>query len=146
MPLVLALLLGTVSAGVAYSHKLSINNAVREGARYGATVPQSQCTPVSTCANRNWAQLVRAVAVTRSDGALSTSQVCVALVSGSGAAPVAVGTTFTTAGGTSPCYVDNSPDTGMRVQVTATRQDAMQFVVFHRTVNVTGKATARFEQ
>lgn len=36
LPLVIVLLLGTVTAGVAYSHGIGLTNAVREGARFGA--------------------------------------------------------------------------------------------------------------
>lgn len=145
-PLLVSLLLGMLTAGIAISHKSSVNNAVREAARYGATVPSAQCATTSNCSNLTWAQLVQSIAVSRSDGQLTTGNVCVALVSGSGSSPVAVDSTHTTAGGTSPCYADQSADTGMRVQVTATRTDTMQFVFFSKSVNETGQATARFEQ
>jgi hypothetical protein len=37
LPLFMMLILGMISGGVAYNKKISITNAVREGARYGAT-------------------------------------------------------------------------------------------------------------
>jgi Flp pilus assembly protein TadG len=37
LPLLVMLLLGTVTAGIAYSNSIGLTNAVREGARFGAT-------------------------------------------------------------------------------------------------------------
>ena len=45
VPLFLALVLGIVSTGIVYNHKLDLVHAAREGARYGATVPVQQCVP-----------------------------------------------------------------------------------------------------
>src|SRR3954462_965659 len=104
-PLLAFLLFGIFGAAVVLNRRLSVTQAAREGARYGATVPSEQCTPVTACSGLNWAQLVRNVTAQRSAGAIAASNVCVALVSGPGTAPVAVGTSFTTAGGSSPCYV-----------------------------------------
>src|SRR5712691_11496184 len=82
LPLFLVLVLGMLTGGIVYNHKLDMVHAAREGARYGATIPQGQCTPVSNCGGKTWAQLVQAVAVARSDGDVAIGQVCVALVSG----------------------------------------------------------------
>ncbi len=146
VPILVALLLGIVTVGAAYSNKISVNNAVREGARYGATVPQGQCDVAATCVNQTWAQLVRSVVIDRSDSALTTGTVCVALVSGPGSAPVAVDTAHTTAGGTAPCYADNSADSGTRVQVRATKAQRIEFVLGSKTVTMRGQAVAKFEQ
>jgi Flp pilus assembly protein TadG len=145
VPVLLAILLMVFSGGAAYAHKISLANAAREGARYGATVPMEQCTPTTSCGGSTWAQLVRSVTVSRSDGALAAGGVCVALVSGPGTAPVAIDADHTTAGGTSPCYVDGSADDGERVQVTVTRQDRVEAVFVSRGVTLRVQATARFE-
>lgn len=39
LPLLAMFLLGTVTVGVSFSHHLGLTNAVREGARFGATTP-----------------------------------------------------------------------------------------------------------
>src|SRR6516165_4731201 len=78
IPLFLMLIFGGVTAGMAYEHKAEVVHAVRDGARYGATVPLGQCDTTSVCGSRNWAQLVQYVTAQRSDGTLSTSQICVA--------------------------------------------------------------------
>ena len=141
-PLLVFLLFGIFGAGMVLNRRLSVTQAAREGARYGATVAADQCTPTSNCSGLNWAQLVQAVSAERSAGAVDTSKICVALVSGPGSAPVAIGTSFTTAGGTSPCYVDNSADTGKRVQVTIQVQDKIDAAVL--SVPVTLERAGRF--
>ena len=47
VPLLLALLFGIVTAGFAFSQRISLNESVREGARYGATslARQAPCSP-----------------------------------------------------------------------------------------------------
>jgi Flp pilus assembly protein TadG len=145
-PLLFALLLGISTMGVAVFHRNSANNAVREAARFGATVPSGQCNVAANCSGMTWASLVRSIAVSRSDGQLTTSNVCVALVSGPGSAPVAADSNHTTAGGTSPCYVDNSSDTGNRVQVSGTTSDGVQFIFFSTTITGTSKGTAHYDQ
>jgi Flp pilus assembly protein TadG len=144
-PVLLGVLLLIFTGGSTYAHKISLANAAREAARYGATVPLDQCLPATNCAGSTWAELVRSVGVSRSDGALATAGVCVALVSGPGSAPVAVDTAHTTAGGVAPCYVDGSADEGERVQVTVTRRDRIEAILIARDVNLAAKATARFE-
>jgi Flp pilus assembly protein TadG len=150
LPFFLMLVFGVLSAGQAYNNKLTVVNVAREGARYGAALPQSQCTPTSSCSGKTWAQAVQAVVAQRSDGSLSTSQVCVALVAGSPAAVVGGSSTasFTTStDGSSPCYNDGLTDGGTRVQVSATRSgDRITAVLFNIPVTESSSATARFEQ
>ena len=145
LPLLSMMALGTLSGGIALDHKQDITNAAREAARFGATLAEDHCEPVSLCDGLTWAELVRSMAVQRANGVVVDSNVCVALVSGPGVAPVAVGSGHTTAGGVNPCYVDNSSDAEMRVQVSVTRSDRLQAVVFSMNLNLGSRATARFE-
>ena len=145
LPLLSMMALGMLTGGIALDKKQDINNAAREAARFGATVAEHECDNTLDCDGMNWANLVRSVAVQRSNGAVVTANVCVALVSGPGLAPVAVSSTHTTAGGSNPCYVDNSSDTDKRVQVSVTRSGQLQAVLFTMTLNLSSKATARFE-
>lgn len=146
LPLFMMLVLGMFSGGMAYNHQNALSNAAREGARYGATVAKDQCTPTSNCGGRTWAQLVQDLTVQRSEGVLDSATVCVALVSGSGSAPVPVDAAHTTRPDGKACYVDNSADNGRRVQVTATRVDQLQALVFTMPLNLRASAAARFEQ
>ena len=146
LPLLSMMALGMLTGGIALDRKQDINNSAREAARFGATVAEHQCEPTSKCDGFTWAELVRSLAVQRSNGALVAANVCVALVSGPGWAPVAVSSGHTTAGGLNPCYVDNSSDTDKRVQVAVARTDRLEAVVFTMNLNLGTRATARFEQ
>ena len=86
MPIIIGLLMATVTSGLAINQKMQLVHATREGARYGATVPSSQ-----TFANGGtYAENISAVLVSRAGGALDTPgwSVCVSLVEGSGAGGV----------------------------------------------------------
>jgi Flp pilus assembly protein TadG len=146
LPVFMMLVLGMFSGGIAYNHQSSLANSAREAARYGATVAEAQCSPTSNCSGKTWAQLVQAVAVERSNGDLTTAGVCVALVSGPGNAPVATDSAHTTAGGTSPCYVDNSSDTAKRLQETGSRPDTLEALVFSMNLTLRAQAIAKYEQ
>ena len=80
LPLVVILIFGMITAGLAYSDHLSITNAVREGARYGAAVDYTV---------DNWATSVRdrvkQVYFNDVDNhPLTDAQICVKLVNSSG--------------------------------------------------------------
>jgi Flp pilus assembly protein TadG len=145
LPVLAMLIMGIFTGGFAYNNKQQITLAAREGARFGATLAQDQCATPSDCGGFNWAQLVQDVTVKRSAGSLSTAGVCVALVSGPGTAPVAVDSTHTTAGGTNACYVDNSSDSGKRVQVKVWRSDRLDAVVYSTSLTLNASAMALFE-
>jgi Flp pilus assembly protein TadG len=146
LPLLSMMALGTLTAGIALDRKQEITNASREAARFGATVDEDQCVVIADCSGFTWAGLVQAIAVERSNGAVTALTVCAALVDGPGIAPVAIDSSHTTAGGTNPCFVDNSSDSGKRVQVRITRTDEMQAVLFNMDLNLNSTAIARYEQ
>ena len=148
LPLVLMLAFGVVTAGLTYNHKIDLTHAAREGARYGATLAQLQCSgSPNPCGTQTWAQVVQSVVVQRAFGDLTASQVCVALVSGSPGA--SLGSTFSVnspnADGT--CYSDGNGDAGKRVQVAITKTgDTINGILFKIPVTLTSQATAKFEQ
>jgi Flp pilus assembly protein TadG len=144
IPLFLALVLGLVSTGIVYTHKLDLVHAAREGARYGATIPVQQCTPSTKCSGKTWAQLVQTVVVQRSDGDVQTADVCVALVSGATGAPI--DSTFTTKTDGTNCYDDGNTDTAARVQVRIRRSgDSINAAFIKIPVTLTTNADAKFE-
>lgn len=146
LPLLSMMALGTLTAGVALDHKQEITNASREAARFGATVDESECDTPSNCSGFNWAQLVQAIAVERSNGAVASGAVCVALVDGPGYAPVPVTSNHTTDPSGQACFVDNSTDSAKRVQVKITKSEQMQAVLFNMNLNLSSRAIARFEE
>ena len=140
------ILLGIFSGGLVCNSKLSMAHATREGARYASSVAASQ-----TFTEGTWASNVRDLVVERSGGELQTSEVCVALVSGSGGTLAVKSPTSSYSTTGSACiagqtYPTTSGDPGLRVQVSATRQGTIELGVFGTmTVNLTEKATAKSE-
>jgi Flp pilus assembly protein TadG len=146
VPLLFSLVLGGLTGGIVLSRKQSLTHAAREGARYGAVVPQSQCDPTSNCGGLTWAQLVQSVVVQRSVGTTTNAQVCVSLVSGSAGTVVNGDAKFTTKPDGTACYADGSGDPGTRVQVSISRPgESINAVFFRLPVTLNAQATARFE-
>jgi len=148
LPLVLMLAFGMVTAGLAYNHKIDLTHAAREGARYGATLAQLQCSgSPNPCGTQTWAQLVQSVVVQRAAGDVTASQVCVALVSGNPGASLSSGFSVNSPNGDGTCYSDGNADPGKRVQVAITKTgDKIDGILFKIPVTLTSQATAKFEQ
>jgi Flp pilus assembly protein TadG len=147
LPLVVMLAFGMVTAGLTYNHKIDLTHAAREGARYGATLAQLQCsgTP-NPCGTLNWAQVVQSVVVERAFGDVTAAQVCVSLVNGSPGAVLASGYNVNPQNANGTCFDDGNGDAGKRVQVRITRGDKIDGVLFKFPVTLTSQATAKFEQ
>src|SRR5439155_21535257 len=133
VPMFMTPVIGTRSAGPAYSRQLDITHAGREGARYGAALdpktPTSSFTAGSchsssgAAATQTWAAAVANTVVARGQSDLDCSQVCVALVTGSPGAETLVtdAATDVSSSGTK-CYSDTTgTDSGNRVQVLVDR-------------------------
>jgi Flp pilus assembly protein TadG len=130
-PLVIALVVGIMSFGTAHEQKLSLTNAAREGARFGATLPASSA---------NWLQQVQDVAVASATGDLAAGvpgrSICVALNNGS---------TWTSTNGSGPCFSDGRPATEARVQVLVGRSGKLETFFWSKTTTLTGRAVVRYE-
>ncbi|MHB8465308.1 MAG: TadE/TadG family type IV pilus assembly protein [Acidimicrobiales bacterium] len=140
LPVLILLLTGIISGGVLYNQKLSATNAAEEGARYGATHDRIDAT---------WATSVAAVVVQRSAGVLTASQVCVSLVSGSGASPqvYSAAAAYSTAGASTPCIAsDGSTDTALRVQVTTSLPTSLNAAGFHYSLTLSDTVVSKYEQ
>lgn len=146
LPLLLTIVLGGITGGTVLSRKQTVTHAAREGARYGAIVAKNECQPTSNCGGLTWAQLVRSVVVQRSNGLASNSQVCVALVTGTGTV-VDANPDFTTNTDGTACYSDGGADAQPRVQVAVTRTgDKINAVFYQFPVTCSAQSTAKFEQ
>jgi Flp pilus assembly protein TadG len=146
LPLLLTIVLGGISGGTLLSRKQTLTHAAREGARYGAIVASTECQPTSRCGGLTWAQLVRSVVLQRAGSIGSTSQVCVALVTGTGTV-VDANPDFTTRSDGLPCYSDGGTDGSTRVQVTITRSgDKINAVFYQVPVTISIETTVKFEQ
>jgi hypothetical protein len=139
MPVLMVLLLGTVTSALALNDDIQLTHAAREGARYGATVPYDEVFSSGT-----WAGNVRLVAVERFGTGLAASDVCVALVEGSSPTPLSAD--HTTRGDGTACYDDSASGvTDARVQVTAGKASEIDTGFYSFPLNLSSEAVARHE-
>ena len=132
LPLLLALILGIFTGGQAYSDKISMVEAVREGARYGASLPLGTGgSAVST-----WEAGVRSRVVEASAGGLASADVCVKFVLPVGGSDCGLA---------DPPGASNEPTIHL-VKVSATKPATLEFFVFRMDKVMTGKLVARFER
>lgn len=108
VPILIMLLLGTVTSGVTYSHAIGLSNAVREGTRFGATADASPALA------SQWADsVIQRVRDTQFDDGSKSTRICVQLWQ-VGTGPVA---------NTSKCSVDGTPT--LAFPTTATQEPAV---------------------
>jgi Flp pilus assembly protein TadG len=144
LPLLLMLLLGIVSAGIAYNHQLSLTHAAREAARYGATLPVEGTMG-------DWLNDVEDRAIEAATGSLSAGTpglyICVAYVHPNGVAAndqtAAMVNGAVSSGAT--CFSDGRPADERRVQVEVRRQTDFNAFVFNTTITLDSEAVNRFE-
>lgn len=150
LPLLMALLLGTVTAALSFSSSLSLNNAAREAARFGATLPVDLDLDA-------WLNAVADVSVSAATGDLDDGVqgrlVCVAFVHPDGSSPQdsttkltidEVGNRATTPAST--CFADGRPSDERRVQVRLERDADINALFFSNTITLTRDASVRFER
>jgi len=137
LPLFAALLLGTFSGGTAYFQKISVVDAVREGARYGASLRSD----TASGGLATWRQNVADRVVQLSGGQLTSADVCVDLVTPTGS--------NTTCGISDPPGAASDPTVlapARLVKVRATRDAKIEFVLFTAHPTITSKMVARYER
>lgn len=146
LPLLVMLLLGIVTAGIAYNHQLSLTHAAREAGRYGATLPVSNFGSMEP-----WLMAVEDRAFDEAIGTLDAGTpglyVCVAYVHPNGSA--ATDTTARLENGAfslgAECFSDGRPNDERRVQVRVGRDTDLNALLFQTTLNLDSEATNRFE-
>jgi Flp pilus assembly protein TadG len=121
LPILVLLLFGMVTTGIAYSDHLSVTNAVREGARYGAAVDYTAS---------GWATSVRdrvEQVYFNAGGTLTNAQICVRLVNESGAT---VGTDWSGAScGTAPSWPSGMASGSCAVMVWVRKPQQIELIV-----------------
>ncbi len=150
LPLLVSLLLGTVTGALSFSSSLSLNNAARETARFGATLPVDP--DIDT-----WLNAVADISISSATGDLDDGvqgrSVCVAFVHPEGTTPGDsttmltiddVGTRTITTGAT--CFADGRPTSERRVQVRLERDTEINALFFSKTITLTRDASIRFER
>lgn len=136
--LLVMLLVGTVSAAIAYGRSNSIQNAAREASRFGATLDDLET---------KLAQVI-GVAQAASTGDLDPSApgyyICAAYYDGS------AWHRETDGSGASPppdfCFDDMRPADESRVQVVVQRDSDFQVIVFSTDITLSAEAAARYER
>lgn len=149
LPILLSILFGIVTGGVAFSQSLSIDNAARETARYGATLPVDGSLD-------GWLAQVADIAIATATGTLDDGQpgreICVAYVHPAGTdtndqtrrlVEDAAGVrTFSN----QTCVTDGRPATERRVQVVVGRDTELIVFYFTKTIAISSQSVARFER
>lgn len=138
-PLLLMLLLGVVTAGLAYHQNNSLQTASREGVRFGATLPMNDVNL--------WLGEVRDVTKAAATGDLETGVpgqfICVAILGPTEGRLVESGSGPP---GLPGCFDDQRPDSEARVQVVTRRTATINALVFTTDVTLESASVARFER
>ncbi len=132
LPLAFALLLGIFTGGVAYSNKIGLVEAVREGARFGASLPMGSGAGAVT----TWETQVKNRVVAASGGDVAFADICVKFVLPTGG---------TDCGLADPPGASNEPTIHL-VKVSAVRSATLEFFFFTSQKVMQGKLVARFER
>lgn len=147
LPILIMLLVGMVSAGIAYNHQLALTHAAREGGRYAATLP------VNPGSMETWLETVINQTVADATGTLDAGvpgrYVCVAYVHPNGTAAGDTTTRRISGTGSSEpgqqCFTDSRPDDERRVQIEVRRNTDFSVVFFSSTLTLDAEAVNRFE-
>lgn len=151
LPLVIMLIVGMVSAGIAYNRQLSLTHAAREGGRYAATLPVTNFPTMGDWLTEVIDQTVTdatgsldagvpgryvCVAYVHPDGVVASDQTARLILDSSGYGSVQIG---------QQCLSDGRPDSERRVQVATARDTDFNVVFFSTTVTLDSEAVNRFE-
>jgi len=153
LPLVLMLILGMVSAGIAFNHQLALTHAAREGGRYAATLPVAPGTM------EDWLAEIISQVIDDATGSLDDGvpgqYICVAYVHPAGedatdetTRRVKTNSVLGDAESDEQCFIDDPGGTKTaqrRVQVLVRRDTDFNVLVFSSTLNLDAGAVSRFE-
>ena len=146
-PILVVMLLGTITMGLSFNRLNSLNNGARESARYAATLPGGDDLS-------GWLNAVADVAGSSSNIGAGTDgqQICVAYVFPDGSethdqtvAVVETNGTRTLAPGTT-CFDDGRPSSERRVQITVERTTNIETGVFSTDITLDARSVARYER
>lgn len=149
------LIVGMVSAGIAYNHQLGLTHAAREGGRNAATLPVSNYGTLDDWLGAVINQVVEDATGTLADG-VPGRYVCVAYVYPDGTEEdlpedqttrrILSGSTLQDAEDGLDCLSgDGRPESERRVQVEVRRDTNFNALVFSSTLNLDSEAINRYE-
>ena len=128
----MALVLGIYTGGMAYTSKVALVEAVREGARYGASLPVG----TGSGAVSTWETGVRNRVVAASGGEVALADVCVKYVLPTGGSDCGI---------SDPPGATNEPAVHL-VKVSGTKRAKVEFFFFTSEPLLRGELVARFER
>lgn len=135
LPVAMCLLLGIFTGGNAYFEKISLVDAARDGARYGASLK------IPTAGLADWKVAVRNRVAALSGGQIEASQVCVDLVKPTGV-DTACGVGDPQGAASDPTAY--TPASIVKVSVSKTTR--IDFFFFTTTPTLSSKIAARYER
>lgn len=135
LPLLVMLVLGIVTAGIAFGQANALQTAAREGARFGATLTD----------DASWLSDVASVTKSAATGALDDGvpgrQICVALIANGTTKSMTEGVV-----GSSPCFSDDRPADEDRVQVYVEREATIDAALFSTDITIDSSSVMRYER
>jgi Flp pilus assembly protein TadG len=149
LPLLVMLIVGMVSAGIAYNHQLGLTHSAREAGRYAATLPVTNFVSMN-----DWLIEIATRALEDASGSLGPGvaghYICVAYVHPNGAVATDQTTRRVDDGGvvtysSNPCFADGRPNDERRVQVRVARDTDFSVVFFSSILTLDSEAVNRFE-
>ena len=156
LPVLVMLMLGILTAGIAYNRKIAVTNGVREGSRYGATLPVASAPSCSLSTQLEcWLSQVATITQQASEGELGSSvatrQICVAYVYPNGTTTndqtwrivrSESGDSFASGN----CFADGrADDAERRVQVSASRDGEIEWAFGSTNVTLSSRSVTKFE-
>lgn len=142
LPLFLMMCFGTISGGIVFNDKLALSQGVREGARYGATLPG---TPTNAATATTFLSAVRSSARDSASGQLGTSAstFCVGFIPATSSAQTWYMTDTATSASTGLCT--GSPTTRGIVVVIGRKPAEFNLILDVLTTTLTSVGVARYE-
>ena len=137
LPLIMALLLGIFTGGAAYFKKISLVDAAREGARYGASLQHD----AASGGLATWTQNVKERVVQLSGGQLAVADVCAELITPTGS--------NTACGVGDPAGAASDPTVlspASVVKVSAKKVARLEFIFLTLTPTLSAEVAARYER
>lgn len=135
LPVAMCFLLGILTGGQAYFQKISLVDAAREGARYGASLK------IPTASTADWKLAVQNRVASLSGGEITAAEVCVDLVRPTGS--------NTACGVNDPQGAASDPTSTLPasvVKVSVSKQTRIDFFFFTTNPTLTSKVAARYER
>jgi Flp pilus assembly protein TadG len=142
LPIVVSLLMGMVTGGIAYNKKIAITDSVRGAARYGSTLSDAS----------TWATSVRDRLVQLSASELTTSDVCVQLIRGGSPSVVVRSWYASSANSSCPSTFGTPPTTPTVtdgycvVKVWGMKTAKLQAVLYNSDLRLKAGSVAAFER